>query len=175
MELTTPLSTGELRRLRCGQEVLLTGTVYTARDQAHARLARLVREGKRLPFELEGAVLYYCGPTATPPGRVIGSCGPTTARRMDVFTCALLSKGVAAMIGKGSRSLALRRAIKQHKAVYFAAFAGCGALISTYVTAASVVAFPDLGPEAVRRLTVLRMPLIVAIDSRGRSIYPENE
>ncbi|MDD5347668.1 MAG: FumA C-terminus/TtdB family hydratase beta subunit [Candidatus Omnitrophica bacterium] len=173
MELATPLSSRTLENLRCGQEVFLTGVVYTARDQAHVRLAAALRRGAKLPFELKGSIIYYCGPTGTPKGKVIGSCGPTTSRRMDALTPLLLSKGVAAMIGKGNRSSEVRRAIKRHKAVYFVACAGCGALISTYVQEASVVAFNNLGPEAVQRLRVERLPLVVAIDSRGKSVYKD--
>jgi len=157
--------------LKAGEEVLLTGTIFTARDQAHARLTRLISSGKRLPFELKGQVIYYCGPTETPSGKVIGSCGPTTSRRMDGFTPLLLSAGLKAMIGKGNRSDEVVAAIKRYKAVYFVVYAGCGALISQYIKRKSTVAFKELGPEAVCRLEVKDLPAIVAIDPSGKNIY----
>ncbi len=168
-----PCSRARLRGLRSGQEIVLTGTVYTARDQAHARLATAISGGKKTPFVLRGAAIYYCGPTKTPKGKVIGSCGPTTSRRMDAYTPRLLAHGVAALIGRGNRSKAVRDAIKKNRAVYFVAYAGCGALVSTYVKDACVAGFRDLGPEAVYRLRVERLPLVVAIDSRGRSVYKD--
>jgi len=169
--INLPFSGKDLEGLRSGDEVLLTGTIYTARDQAHARISKLIMSGKKLPFELKGQVIYYCGPAATPKGRVIGSCGPTTSRRMDEFTPLLLSAGLKAMIGKGNRSDEVVAAIKKRKAVYFAAYAGCGALISRYIRRKTVVAFRELGPEAVCRLEVKDFPAIVAIDPGGRNIY----
>ena len=152
---------------------MFSGVIYTARDQAHKRLVELIKAGKKLPIDLKGAVIYYCGPTATPKGKVIGACGPTTASRMDEFIAPLLKVGVVAMIGKGRRSAAARAAIKKYKAVYFLAPAGCGALIARYVLKNELVAFADLGPEAIRRLTVKDLPLIVGIDSQGKSIYQD--
>lgn len=170
-ELRLPLTQKDLAGLTAGDELLLSGTLYTARDQAHKRIAESIRLRKRLPIGLAGAAMYYCGPTKTPKGRAIGSCGPTTSSRMDSFTPALLKVGLRVMIGKGDRSEAVRSAIKRHKAVYFLAYAGCGALIAGYVTGARPVAFKDLGPEAVYRLEVRGFPVIVGIDAKGRSIY----
>lgn len=169
--IKTPLDKTQVRNLNAGGEVLLSGTVYTARDQAHKRLIEAVKKGKKLPFELKGAIIYYCGPTKTPKGRVIGSCGPTTASRMDQFTPMLLKAGLLAMIGKGARSKEIIAAIKKHKAVYFITFAGCGALLNKFVKKAKIVAYKDLGPEAILKLEVKDFPLIVGVDSKGRSVY----
>jgi len=171
VRLSTPLDPDALARLRCGQEVLLSGVVYTARDQAHRRLVDLLKAGKRLPFDIKGQTIYYCGPTKTPPGRAIGACGPTTAGRMDALTVPLLQKGLKAVIGKGRRSLEVRAALKKNKAVYLLATGGAGALLARRVTAVRKVCFGDLGPEAVVRLTVKDFPLIVGIDSRGRDVF----
>ncbi len=161
--------------LKCGEEVFFTGSFYTARDQAHRRFAQAINDKKRLPIDLGGAALYYCGPTATPKGKVIGSCGPTTSSRMDNFTPLLLKNGLKIMIGKGSRSKEVIDAIKKYKAVYFIAPAGCGALLSICVKKKTLVAYKDLGPEAVFRLEVKDFPLIVAIDTKGRNIYDKSE
>ena len=150
---------------------MLTGTLYTARDQAHKRMAGAIKKGAGLPFELENAVIYYCGPTQRPKGRVIGSCGPTTSLRMDAFTPLLLAKGLKVMIGKGSRSKEVKAAIKKYRGIYFVTYAGCGALLARCVKKARVVAYGDLGPEAILKLEVEDFPLIVAIDANGRSIY----
>jgi len=171
VRLSTPLDPAALSRLRCGQEVLLSGTVYTARDQAHRRLVDLLKAGKRLPFDIRGQVFYYCGPTATPPGRVIGACGPTTAGRMDPYMAPLLKQGLRAAIGKGRRSAAVRALLKKHKAVYFLATGGVAALLARHVIGRRQVCFADLGPEAVVRLTVKDFPLIVGIDCRGRDVF----
>ncbi len=145
--------------------------LYTARDQAHKRLAEMVKKGKKLPFELHGSIIYYCGPNPTPPGAVIGSCGPTTSSRMDGFTPLLLANGLAAMVGKGERSAVVNAAIKKYGAVYFITYAGCGALLSRCVKKSTLVCFSELGTEAVYALEVEDFPLITAIDYRGRSIY----
>ena len=170
-KINTPLAKEDLKSLKSGDEVLLSGTIYVARDQAHKRLVSALSSGKKLPFDLRNAVIYYCGPTAAPKGRVIGSCGPTTASRMDAFTPALLNKGVAAMIGKGRRSKDVAAAIKRYRAVYFLAYAGCGALIAGFVKDAAPVAYKELGPEAIIKLEVKDLPLIVGIDSHGKDIY----
>jgi len=170
VRLSTPLDAEAVARLRCGQEVLLSGTVYAARDQAHKRLVNLLKKKRPLPFDMKGQVIYYCGPTRTPPGRVIGSCGPTTASRMDPFTPPLLRAGILAVIGKGKRSDDVRASLRKRKAVYFLAPGGAGALLARCVKARRPVCFADLGPEAVVRLTVKDFPLIVGIDSRGRDI-----
>ncbi|MDD5253064.1 MAG: FumA C-terminus/TtdB family hydratase beta subunit [Candidatus Omnitrophota bacterium] len=157
--------------LKAGQEFFLSGTIYTARDQAHKRLVEAIKSGKRLPIELEGAIIYYCGPTQTPKGKIIGSCGPTTSLRMDAFAPLLLAKGLKAMIGKGARSKEVKEAIRKYRGVYFVTYAGCGALLSKYVKKVEVVAYRDLGPEAILKLEVKDFPLIVAIDANGGSIY----
>lgn len=169
--ISPPLDRAKTCSLLCGDEVLFSGVIYTARDQAHARIADAVKSRRRLPFDLRGQIVYYCGPTDTPPGAVIGSCGPTTSRRMDAFSPALLEHGLAGMIGKGDRSDAVIAAIKRFRGVYFLAYAGCGALVSKFVTESAIVAYPDLGPEAIRRLTVRDMPLVVGIDSRGGNVF----
>jgi len=157
--------------LKAGDEVLFSGEIYTARDQAHKRLADLLAAGKELPIDLKDKMFYYCGPTATPAGKVIGSCGPTTSRRMDAFTPMMLNSGLIGMIGKGARNAAVLDAVKRHKAVYFAAPSGCGALLAKHVVAQDVVAFADLGPEAIRKLVVKDLPLIVVIDPAGNDLY----
>lgn len=160
-----------VKDLCAGQRVLLSGTVYTARDAAHRELFSLLDRGEGLPFELEGAVVYYAGPTPAPPGMVTGSCGPTTSARMDSFTPRLLSLGLSAMIGKGERSAEVARAVVESSAVYFAAIGGAGALISRHITRLEEIAFPELGCESIKRLNVDRLPLYVALDCRGGSIF----
>ena len=157
--------------MRAGDEVLLSGYIYTARDQAHKRLVEAIKKSAKLPIDFKGQVIYYCGPTKTPKGKIIGSCGPTTSRRMDGFTSCLLAKGLKGMIGKGDRSKEVREAIKKNKAVYFLAPAGCGALISRVVKSAQTIAYADLGPEKIMKLRVKDFPLIVGIDSKGDTIY----
>jgi len=154
--------------LRAGDEISFTGVIYTARDAAHKRLVQLLDEGKPLPFD--GAV-YYAGPCPAPPGRVIGSIGPTTSGRMDAYAPRLIKSGVKIMIGKGNRSQAVINAIREHGGVYLTAVGGAGALLSLCVEKSEIVAFEDLGTEAVRRLTVRDMPLVVAIDSFGGNVY----
>ena len=149
----------------------MSGVIYTARDQAHKRLAQAIKSRKTLPFELRDAIIYYCGPTKSRKGKIIGSCGPTTSSRMDIFTDSLLAKGLKGMVGKGSRSQNVKEAIKRHKGIYFITYAGCGALLSKYVKSAKTVAYGDLGPEAICKLEVENFPLIVAIDANGGSIY----
>ncbi len=152
-------------------KVLLTGVIYTARDQAHKRLVEAINKKKKLPFELNGRIIYYCGPTPAPKGKTIGACGPTTSSRMDEFTPALLKAGLRAMIGKGRRSAGVIAAIKKYRAIYFLTYAGCGALLSDYVKSSEIAAFPELGPEAIRRLYVEDFPLFVGVNSEGRGIY----
>jgi fumarate hydratase subunit beta len=170
-KINTPLQKKQIGLLSAGEEISLTGVIYAARDQAHKRLVEALKQGKKLPIDLKGAVIYYCGPAKTPPGKVIGACGPTTSSRMDEFTPALLNAGVKATIGKGGRSAETAAAIKKHKAIYFLTYAGCGALLAGFVKEARPVAYPDLGPEAIYRLEVEKFPLIVAIDATGRNIY----
>ncbi len=171
IEITTPLTQKQILSLKAGDQVSLTGVIYTSRDQAHKRLCQLLAKGKKLPFDLKGQVIYYCGPTQTPKGKIIGSCGPTTSRRMDEFTLPLLKVGLAAMIGKGNRCREVRQAIKKYRGIYFITYAGCGALLSKYVCSAKVIGFPGLGPEAIQRLEVKDFPLIVAIDCKGKNIF----
>ncbi|MDD5771677.1 MAG: FumA C-terminus/TtdB family hydratase beta subunit [Candidatus Omnitrophica bacterium] len=159
--------------LKAGEEVALSGVIYTARDQAHKRLTESIKGGKPLPITLKGAVIYYCGPTHTPKGRAIGSCGPTTSSRMDSFTPLLLARGLKGMIGKGNRAKEVREEIKKYKGVYFITYAGCGAFLAGHVKKSKVSAYRDLGPEAIMKLEVKDFPLIVAIDSRGKSIFKE--
>lgn len=169
--INTPLNFNVIKSLKAGQEFFLSGIIYTARDQAHKRLVETIKAGKCLPIELKSAVIYYCGPTQTPKHKIIGSCGPTTSSRMDDFTPLLLAKGLKVMIGKGGRSKEVKAAIKKHKGIYFVTYAGCGALLAKCVKKVGVVAYSDLGPEAILKLEVEDFPLIVAIDANGRSIY----
>ena len=168
-----PLVAQELETLRAGDSVLLSGTIYTGRDAAHKRLCALVEEGKPLPFDIRGQVIYYAGPCPAKPGDAIGSCGPTTSYRMDAYAPTLCDLGLIGMIGKGQRSPAVIDAIRRNGGVYFAATGGAGALIAGSVKAARVIAFEDLGTEAIRELQVADLPLIVAIDSEGGNLYEE--
>ncbi|MFV0423181.1 Fe-S-containing hydro-lyase [Oleidesulfovibrio sp.] len=169
--LTAPLKKEDVTQLVAGDVVLLSGEIYTARDAAHKRMMEALDNGAELPFALEGAVIYYVGPTPAPPGRPIGSAGPTTSGRMDTYTPRMHSLGVKATVGKGRRSQAVRDAMQEHGAVYFGATGGAGALLSQCITAAQVVAYEELGPEAVRRLTVKDFPLLVINDAHGGELY----
>lgn len=169
--LHTPLDEATVRRLRAGDVVRLSGVIYTARDAAHQRLMACLDRGEPLPFPLEGAVIYYVGPTPAPPGRPIGSAGPTTSYRMDTYAPRLHALGVRATIGKGRRNQAVRAALAEHGAVYLGATGGAGALLSRCITAARVIAFEDLGPEAVRELVVADFPVLVINDSVGGELY----
>lgn len=169
--LNTPVSKEELSFLRAGDRVLLSGTVYTARDAAHQRMMERLDRGEALPFALEGSAIYYVGPTPERPGQVIGSAGPTTSGRMDKFSPRLLDLGQPVMIGKGARSREVKEAIVRNGAVYLAAMGGAGAVMSASVDSAAVVCWEDLGCEAVRRLHVTDMPLTVVIDSLGNDLY----
>ena len=169
--LTTPVTREMLAPLRAGDAVLLSGTVYTARDAAHARLCELLRQGGEPPFPLEGSAVYYVGPTPAAPGRPIGAAGPTTSGRMDSFSPMLIERGQLLMIGKGKRSQAVKDAITAHGAVYLGAVGGAGALMAACVRASRVIAWDDLGCEAVRELTVADMPLTVVIDALGNDLY----
>lgn len=170
-KIATPLTKSIRKKLRCGEEVLLSGTVYTARDAAHKKLAHLIMEKKKLPFSLKDTVIYYTGPTPKREDGFFGSCGPTTSSRMDSFTPFLLRKGLGAMIGKGRRTPQVRDLIKKHKAVYFLAVGGAGAYLAKKVKSSKVIAFRELGPEAVYRLELKNFPLVVGIDSRGEDIF----
>ncbi|MCM8779070.1 MAG: Fe-S-containing hydro-lyase [Candidatus Omnitrophica bacterium] len=170
-KITTPLKEKDIRALKAGEEVLLKGVIYTARDQAHKRLCDLIKKRRQLPFALKNQIIYYCGPTPAPPGKIIGSCGPTTSSRMDKFTIPLLKNGLKGMIGKGKRSAEIISAIKKYKAIYFLAPAGAGAYLSKFVKKKELISWPELGTEAIFRLEVEDFPLIVGIDIKGRSIY----
>ena len=169
--LTTPLSKQDLAPLRAGDTVLLSGVVYTARDAAHGRMAELLDAGKPLPFDLKGAAIYYVGPTQERPGQVIGAAGPTTAGRMDRYTPRLLDLGLACMIGKGKRSAQVKESVVKNGAVYLAALGGAGALMAASIQSCEIIAWPDLGCEAVRRLVVRDMPLTVLLDAQGGDLY----
>ena len=169
--LQLPLDTETIRALRVGERVFLTGALYTARDDAHQRMDHMLDRGETLPVDLTKNALYYAGPAPAAPGRVIGAVGPTTAGRMDPYTPRLIREGLRVMIGKGLRSDAVLNAIRDHGCVYFAATGGTGALLARCVKKAEVIAFDDLGPEAIHRLEVVDFPVTVAIDSRGECIY----
>ena len=171
IKIKTPLTEEMIRRLKTGDRVLLSGTVYTARDMAHKRLARAIRNGSVLPFDLTGQIIYYTGPAPAKPGYPIGPAGPTTSYRMDAYTPLLLEYGLKGMIGKGPRDRQVVRAIRRYKAVYFAAVGGVAALLSRCIRKAEVIAYEDLGPEAIRVLEVKDFPLIVVNDARGNDLY----
>ena len=170
-EITTPFTREQADRLRAGDSVLFTGTLFTARDAAHARLCQALEAGEPLPFDPRDAVVYYVGPTPARPGHVIGSAGPTTSYRMDAYSPALLGQGLRGMVGKGLRGPAVVEAMRRHHAVYFGAVGGTGALIGRSIKTAEIVAYEDLGTEAIRRLTVERLPLTVVIDTLGNNLY----
>lgn len=169
--MQAPLNEQDVRDLRAGDEVLISGVVYTARDMAHKRLCAAIDAGRTLPFKLQGAIIYFVGPTPARPGRVIGAAGPTTASRMDAFSPKLIAHGLKAMIGKGYRNDQVREALKKYGAVHLSAIGGAGALLSKHINAAKIIAYEDLGPEAIRELQVVDFPAIVAYDSAGNSVY----
>lgn len=172
IKITTPLDDKAVCSLKAGQEVLLSGVIYTGRDAAHKRLCELLDKGEPLPLDLNGQVIYFVGPTPAKPGQVIGSAGPTTSYRMDAYSPRLIAEaGLKGMIGKGGRGKIVIDAMKQYKCVYFAATGGAAALIAKCITACEVVCYPDLGPEAIHRLEVKDMPLVVATDSDGGDLY----
>ena len=173
--LKTPLSDSDIEKLRIGDKVFLTGVVYTARDAAHKRLVSAIEKGEKLPFDLKGAVIYYVGPAPAKPGYPIGPAGPTTSYRMDPFTPILHQHGLKATIGKGERSKEVIEALKKYKACYFAATGGVAALISKCIKKAKIIAYEDLGPEAIRELYVENLPLIVANDCYGGDLYKEGK
>jgi fumarate hydratase subunit beta len=173
IRLQTPLTDQDVAGLHAGDTVLLSGVIYTGRDAAHKRLYELLQSGKPLPMDIQGQVIYYVGPTPAKPGQVIGSAGPTTAGRMDAYAPLLIEHGLRGMIGKGKRSEAVRDAMKRHKAVYFGATGGAAALLSRRIKKAEVVAYEDLGPEAIHRLEVEDFPVIVINDIHGGDLYEE--
>lgn len=169
--LNTPLTDADIEKLRAGDVVLLNGIIYSGRDAAHKKLMELLDKGEPLPFDLKGASIYYVGPSPAPPGRPIGSAGPTTSYRMDAYAPRLIALGLKATIGKGKRSDEVKKAMAEHKAVYFGATGGAGALLSKCITASKVIAFDELGPEAVREMTVKDFPLLVINDAFGGELY----
>ncbi|MCG8502148.1 MAG: Fe-S-containing hydro-lyase [Firmicutes bacterium] len=169
--IKVPLTTEAVKDLKAGERVTISGVIYTARDAAHAKLLKALEAGEALPLELEGAVIYYVGPCPAKEGQIIGSCGPTTSYRMDSFAPTLINKGLKGMIGKGPRDEKVINAMKENNAVYFAAIGGAAAVIANAVKKAEVIAYPELGTEAVRRLEVEDFPCIVAIDSKGNNLY----
>lgn len=171
IKISTPLSDEVIMGLNAGDPVLLTGTLYTARDAAHKLLVEMIERGERPPFDFEGQIVYYAGPSPAKPGAVVGSIGPTTSGRMDIYAPFLIRRGLRAMIGKGLRDENVKRAIVDCRGVYFAAIGGAAALIARSVRKAEVIAFPELGTEAIRRLEVEDFPAIVAIDVRGNDVY----
>lgn len=173
IRLETPLNAREIERLRIGDKVLLNGEIYTGRDAAHKRLVEQLERGEPLPFPLEGAVIYYVGPAPAKPGMAIGPAGPTTSYRMDPYTPRLLELGLKGMIGKGNRGKEVREALQRYKAVYFISTGGAAALVAQRIKRAELIAYPDLGAEAIQRLIVEDFPVIVANDIFGGDIYEE--
>lgn len=171
--LRAPLDGDMIAGLQAGEEVQIEGTLYAARDAAHKNMIDALQQGKELPFDIRGQIIYYVGPCPAPPGRVIGSAGPTTSGRMDAYTPALLAMGLKAMIGKGARSAEVIQAMQRHQAVYLAAVGGAGAYLARRITAVETVAYPELGPEALLKMTVQDFPCIVAVDCRGNNIYEQ--
>lgn len=170
-KLQAPLTETNVRSLKVGDEVLVSGVVYTARDMAHKRLCESIEAGRELPFELKGAVIYFVGPTPAASGRVIGAAGPTTSSRMDPFSPTLIANGLKAMIGKGYRGHEVREALKRYGAVHLSTIGGAGALLSQHIIAADIIAYEDLGTEAIRKLQVVDFPTVVAYDCHGDSVY----
>ncbi|MBN1804299.1 MAG: fumarate hydratase C-terminal domain-containing protein [Sedimentisphaerales bacterium] len=172
-KLQPPLTESDICSLEAGDEVLISGVIYAARDMAHKRLCKVIESGEGLPFPLEGAIIYFVGPTPAPEGKVIGAAGPTTSSRMDTFSLTLLANGLKAMLGKGYRGEQVRDFLKKYKAVHLSAIGGAGALLSKHIIASEVVAYEDLGTEAIRKLQVVDFPAIVAYDCYGNSVYKE--
>lgn len=170
-----PLGENDVSALRSGDMVNVSGIIYVARDTAHRKMVDALGKGAALPFHLEGQIVYYCGPSPAREGQIIGAAGPTTSNRMDVYTPLLLANGMKACIGKGSRSEKVRKALCRYKGVYLAAIGGCGALLSRRITASEIIAFPELGPEAIHRLEVKNFPAIVVNDMYGNDLYKEGK
>lgn len=169
--ISTPLDNEQIKTLKIGDRVLISGTIFTGRDAAHKNLIVTLQEGKKLPIDVKNQIIYYVGPCPAKPGQVIGSCGPTTSGRMDSYTPILLDHGLKGMIGKGPRNKEVINAIKKHQAIYFATIGGAAAKIANSVQKAEIVAYPDLGPEAIYRLEIKDFPCIVAIDTEGNDLY----
>lgn len=173
ISVTTPLDEEVISTWRSGDKILISGIIYTGRDAAHKRLVELIDRGESLPFEVKGQIIYFVGPTPARPGRAVGSAGPTTSYRMDAYSPRLIEKGLKGMIGKGSRSQEVIEAMIKHKCVYMAAVGGAGALISRCITHSEVIAYEDLGPEAIRKMEVKDFPVIVVNDTLGNDLYQE--
>lgn len=173
IKVTAPLSDSVVASLHAGRPVLLSGTIYTARDAAHKRMYELLQQGLPLPIDIANQIIYYVGPSPAPPGRVIGAAGPTTAGRMDFYTPELISRGLKGMVGKGYRSASVVDAMRRYHAVYFAAVGGAGAILSRCIKSARVVAYPELGPEAIHEFVVEDFPVVVAIDCYGEDLYEQ--
>ncbi len=171
MKIETPLTREKARALKAGDSCLISGVIYTARDAAHKRLCELVEKGEQMPLDVTDGIIYFVGPTPAKPGQAIGSAGPTTSYRMDAYSPTLIKEGLTGMIGKGKRGPEVIAAMKEHGAVYFGAIGGCGALLSKCIKKAEVIAYDDLGAEAIRRLEVEDFPAIVIIDSEGNNLY----
>jgi fumarate hydratase subunit beta len=174
-DVTTPLSDADVVALKAGDRVRLNGVMYTARDAAHGRLFPLIEKGERLPIDVRGAIIYYTGPSPAQPGQIVGSIGPTTASRMDKFTPALLRLGLKGTLGKGYRGQAVKDALREFKGVYFGAIGGAGAVLSRHVKKVEIVAYEDLGTEAIRRLEVEGFPAIVLNDAHGGDLYQDGQ
>ena len=174
-KITSPIDVKTIERLTAGTGVLISGVIYTARDAAHQRLVQTLDKGERLPFDLNGQTLYYMGPSPAKPGQVIGSAGPTSSSRMDTYTPRLIAAGIRAMIGKGSRSPQVKEAIKKYKAIYFVTIGGAGALLAKSIKQAEVIAYEDLGTEAILRLNVENLPAIVANDIHGGDLFEQGK
>ena len=175
IKITAPLSREEARKLKSGDSVLISGVIYTARDAAHKRLCELADKGQELPLDIKDSIIYYVGPTPAKVGQAIGSAGPTTSYRMDAYSPTLIRLGETGMIGKGKRGPEVIAAMKEHGAVYFGAIGGCGALLSKCIKKAEVIAYDDLGAEAIRRLEVEDFPVVVVIDSEGNNLYEKGK
>lgn len=171
IHLETPLTPDKVAMLKAGDNVLISGVIYTARDAAHKKMVEALERGEELPFDVQDQIVYFVGPTPAKPGQVIGSAGPTTSGRMDAYSPKLIAHGLAGMIGKGLRTQEVIQAMQEHGAVYFGAIGGAGALIAKRITSAEVIAYPELGTEAVRKLTVKDFPAVVVIDSHGNNLY----
>ncbi len=175
LRITSPIEAEIIKELRVGTRVLISGVIYTARDAAHQRLVQALDKGDGLPFDLKGQTIYYMGPSPAKPGQVIGSAGPTTSSRMDKYTPRLIAAGLRAMIGKGNRSQEVKEAIKKYKAVYFATIGGAGALLAKSIKQVEIIAYEDLGAEAIRRLNVEDFPAIVANDIYGEDLFEQGK
>jgi len=170
-KIVFPVKNGEIEKLKAGEEVAISGIIYSARDAAHKKFIETLKKGRNLPISLKNSLIYYMGPSPAPPGKIIGSCGPTTSIRMDTFTIPLLKIGLKGMMGKGKRSEDIIKGCKKYKAVYFITYGGCGAYLSKFIKSFKLVAYQELGPEAVYELVVENFPAIVGIDTYGNSIF----